>query len=208
MDGIYTKLFDFAVEIITNLGYFGIYLGMIIDSTGFPIPSQAVMGFAGYLVYKGTFNIWFASLAGALGNVTGGTVIYFLSKRFGRSFVKKFGKYIKFTEKDMNDADNWFSKWGDELVFFAQLVPGLRTVISVPAGIWKVKMYKFLPYLFGGCYVYSFIMAFLGYKFGSNWEKIGYYMDTFENITYLILFLIISYFVYRYVKKKKKEEKA
>ena len=208
MDELYTVLFDFATNIISSMGYFGVYLGMVIDASGFPIPSQAVMGFAGYMVYTGQLNIFLAALAGSLGNTTGGIVIYLLSKKYGRSFVKRFGKYIKYTEKDLEESDKWFKKWGDELVLFAQLVPGLRTVISVPAGVWKVKPAKFVPYLFIGTYIYGFIMTFLGYKFGANWERIGYYIDTFENISYAIMAIILGYLVYRYVKKKNFFKKA
>ncbi len=211
MDGFFGVLFDFAVKLITELGYLGIYIGMFFDSIGIPIPSQAIMSFSGYMVYKGEFNIFLATLAGAVGNVTGGFVIYSLARKFGRRFIKRFGKYVDYSEEDLEKTDKWFKKYGDELVFLAQLVPGLRTIIIVSSGIWKVPIKKFIPYLFVGSYIYCFIMAYIGYKLGDGWEKIMGYLDSLENAVLVIICMGVLYLGYKFGKnylKIRKAEKA
>ena len=136
----------FVENVITNYGYLGIYLGMMIESASIPLPSELIMGVAGYLVYKGEMNLWIATLMGALGNISGSSIMYWLGLKGGRPFAKKYGKYIHLTEKSWEKSDRLFAKWGDEMVFVAQLMPGVRTFISFPAGVLKVNFAKFIAY--------------------------------------------------------------
>ncbi|MCA9382891.1 DedA family protein, partial [Candidatus Dojkabacteria bacterium] len=113
-------VFDFVINLISSLGYWGIFIGMFIESSSIPLPSEAIMGFAGYLVYKGEMNLWLAGLVGALGNISGSTFMYILGLKGGRPIVEKYGKYLHITKDKLEKSDKWFAKWGDEMVFIAQ----------------------------------------------------------------------------------------
>lgn len=197
-------VFDFVINLISSLGYWGIFIGMFIESSSIPLPSEAIMGFAGYLVYKGEMNLWLAGLVGALGNISGSTFMYILGLKGGRPIVEKYGKYLHITKDKLEKSDKWFAKWGDEMVFIAQLLPGIRTFISLPAGIVKVNFVKFILYTFIGAFIWCTALAYAAYKFGSNWERLSDYMKNFQLLIAVVILLGMLYVGFRYVKSIKK----
>ena len=187
---------DFIVNLISSLGYWGIYFGMFIESASIPLPSEIIMGFAGYLVYKGEMALFTSALVGALGNISGSTSMYLLGVTGGRKFVKKYGKYFHFNEKKFKKAEDIFSKWGDKAVFISQLLPGVRTFISLPAGILKINFPKFILYTFIGAFIWCYILALAALKLGENWHIISTYIHEIE-IAMVVLALALAIFFFR-----------
>jgi len=190
---------DFCVNFIQQTGYIGIILLMAMESTALPIPSEAVMPFAGFLVYEEKFNIVFATLAGGIGSLLGSLFSYYIGKIFGRRFILKYGKYIFISEKHLIMTDKFFQKYGEKAVFIARFIPVVRHLISFPAGIGNMDIKKFSLYTFIGSFIWCFVLVQLGYVLKENWVLIEKYTGILD---YVLIFLIILAVIYFYIKFK------
>ena len=194
----------FIINTISLLGYSGIVLLMAIESASIPLPSEVIMPFSGFLVFEGRFNLWLIALAGAVGCVIGSVVAYWVGMYGGRPLIEKYGKYILISHHDLDLADRWFKKHGDAAIFFSRLLPVVRTYISFPAGIARMRFWHFIVYTFVGSYIWSLGLGYVGLKLGENWEGLKNY---FRGADYIILGLIIIgiiFWVWRHLKHRKK----
>ena len=155
------------------------------------------MGFAGYLVYKGEMDLLTAALVGALGNISGSTTMYILGATGGRKAILKYGKYLHFDQKKFKRAEKMFKKWGDIAVFISQLLPGIRTFISLPAGILKVNFPRFIIYTFVGAFIWCYALAFIALKLGENWELISSYIKEIEIALFVIIVVIFAFWYFK-----------
>ena len=167
-------------KVINKLGPLGIMLLMAIESCNIPLPSEAVLPFAGFLVSKGHMTIHTAAIAGALGCVVGSIPSYALGYFGGRPFVEKYGKWFLISKKDLEIADRWAQKWGEPAFFICRMLPIVRTFISLPAGILKVNLPKFLGLTFLGSLIWSYILVFAGVKLGQNIDKFSAIWHKFD----------------------------
>jgi len=195
MAQILIALTDFVINIVSSLGYFGIFLSMTIESASIPLPSEIIMGIAGFLVYKGEMNLLIAALVGALGNITGSTIMYFLGSKGGRPVIRRYGKYIHFDEQKFDKVDKWFEKWGDKVVFVSQLLPVVRTFVSLPAGILKTNFPKFILYTFTGAFIWCFVLAWGSSLLGPEWLKISEYIHDFEIVISILFVVALAYII-------------
>ncbi len=193
----------FIISIITRLGYWGIFVGMFIESASIPLPSEIIMGFAGYLVFIGKMTLWKAALVGALGNISGSTFMYVFGKTGGRLAVRKFGKFVHFSEAKLLRAEKMFKKWGAFAVFIAQLLPGVRTFISLPAGILRIPFGYFIIYTFIGALIWCYLLAFAAFKLGEHWQLISKYTKEIEIFMVLVL---IAGVIYWFIRRRKIEK--
>lgn len=201
---MFQVLFELGVNIINSLGYLGVFFTMLLESALIPIPSEAIMPLAGFLVSQGEMNFFIAVQAGAIGNLIGSIIAYAIGYYGGTKyvdpFVEKYGKYILLSKHEYDRAINWTSKYGTKIAFFSRLIPGIRTVISLPLGIAKVNFIKFAVYTYIGALIWSTFLAFIGLKLGENWEAIGKYI---HYIDYLIIAVFLGFVLY-WVRKKMK----
>lgn len=158
-----SDIVNFILNLVGQLGYFGIFFMMFLESSFFPFPSEVVMIPSGYLAYKGDMNIILVVLFGILGSLAGALFNYFLALKFGRTFLLKFGKYFFFTESSMNKMELFFRNHGDISTFVGRLIPVARQYISLPAGIAKMKLAKFIFYTCLGAGIWVIILSVLGY---------------------------------------------
>jgi membrane protein DedA with SNARE-associated domain len=158
---------------VSALGYCGIVLLMGIESACIPLPSEIIMPYGGYLVYSEPqrFTIWWMGVAGAVGCVWGSMVAYWAGKYGGRPFVEKYGKYVLIRHKDLDRADGWFNKYGDAAVFISRLLPVIRTFISFPAGVARVRFGRFIVYTFLGSLPWCLALAYAGKVLGERWDS-------------------------------------
>jgi len=205
MAQILILLTDFVINLVSSLGYFGIFLAMTIESASIPLPSEIIMGIAGYLVYKGEMNLLLAAFVGAIGNITGSTIMYFLGSMGGRPVIKKYGKYIHFSEEKFEKVDTWFAKWGDKIVFISQLLPVVRTFVSLPAGILKTNFPKFILYTFTGAFIWCFALAWFSSLLGPEWEKISDYIHEFEIVIFILFILALAYIIFKRLYRLRKK---
>jgi len=196
-------LADIIIKIIGWLGYPGVFVLMLLESCGFLIPSEIIMPFAGFLAATGRFSFLLVALIGALGNLTGSLLAYWISARIGRQAIEKFGRYILLSKSDLDLAERWFSKRGRITVLFGRILPVIRTYISFPAGLSKMKIGQFIFYTFIGALPWCILFAWLGLKLGNNWMTIHDKLHNFNLlIAGLVILLIVVYF-WRHLRRQK-----
>ena len=185
--------------VISNMGYGGIVLLMGIESACIPLPSEVIMPFAGFLVFKGEMLLWAVALAGALGCVLGSIPAYYLGMFGGRPLVEKYGKWVLISAKDLNWADQAFAKHGD-IIFIGRLLPAVRTFIAFPAGVARMPMGKFISYTFIGSFIWCYLLAFAGFIMGEHWESLKVYFHQFHYIIAGAGLIFVIWYIRRHFK--------
>jgi membrane protein DedA with SNARE-associated domain len=193
---IFAVLFAFISAIIAATSYAGIALLMAIESACIPLPSELIMPFAGYLVFQGKLNLFWAATAGAIGCNLGSLVAYEIGCYGGRPLVEKFGSYILMGRRELDWADSFFHRWGQAAVFIGRLLPVIRTFIALPAGIARMPRGKFHFYTFLGSWPWCFGLGYLGMKLGENWRSLSQYFHRFDAVIGVLLLAGIAYFLY------------
>jgi membrane protein DedA with SNARE-associated domain len=163
------EMIHHILEFITGLGYWGILLGLAIEV----IPSEIVLAYAGYLVYQGEINLVEAVIFGTIGCLLQQIILYAIGKYGGRAFVDKYGKYISIKAKHVDMTERWFKKYGAGVVFTSRFIPVIRQAISIPAGIAKMNMTKFLVFTGLASIPWAILFVSLGKTLGENWENIN-----------------------------------
>ncbi len=179
---------NIIIVIISKTGYLGIGILMAIDSCNIPIPSEVTMPFAGFLAQNGTLSLWVIILAGTIGSVIGSIVSYYIANWIISHRTKNKVLHKIFSDHSVATAERWFQKYGNASVFFGRMVPVVRTFISLPAGVARMKLSSFVWFTAAGSLVWSFILAYGGYVLGEQWQHIENYTRQFE---YIILAAVI-----------------
>lgn len=206
IEEILTALINWIEEVITNLGPSGIALLMAIESCNIPLPSEAILPFAGYLVSKGVFSIHTASLFGAIGCTIGSIPSYYLGYFGGRKFIEKYGKYFLISKHDLEIADKWVEKYGDWSFFICRMLPVVRTFISLPAGILKAKKRFFFTFTFLGSLIWSYILVYVGIKLGENLDSLKHLWHKFDALIVIICLILGTVYIYNHFKNLKDEK--
>lgn len=196
IEAIITVLSRFVINMISTFGYTGIFITMAIESACIPLPSEIIMPFSGYLVTAGQFTMWGVTLAGAVGNVAGSIVAYYVGLWGGRPFVERYGPYMLISHKDLDMADRWFAKYGEAAVFFSRMLPVVRTFISLPAGVAKMNFPRFVLFTFVGALPWCYLLAYIGLKMGEEWEHLRDYFHQFDIVIGLCLAFAAGYFLW------------
>ena len=197
-----------TVETNPYIAYLVISFAMFLENLIPPIPSEIIMPLGGFFVYKGDLNIYILIISGLIGTVVGSLPWYFLGSLFNEktlsNFIDRKGKFVGITLKDLEKSRLWFDKYGVSLVFWGRLIPGVRTLISVPAGIELMPLNKFLIWTSLGSLIWVIFLTSAGYLFGENYAIIGLYIDNFKIILKPIFILLILFFLIRFFKKLKR----
>ena len=172
LETILKPITSFVLSVISTWGYAGIVVCMTIESACIPLPSEVIMPFSGYLVTTGRFTLWGVALAGAIGNVLGSWIGYWLGSVGGRPLAERLSRWHVVRVEEYDRADRWLRRHGLQVAFWTRLVPIVRTFVSFPAGAARVPIARFTMYTFVGSYIWSFILAWVGAKFGEHWESI------------------------------------
>ena len=199
---IIDALANFVTLVISHLGYPGIFLLMALESACIPIPSEFIMPFSGFLVATGEMNFWLAVLMGSFGNLAGSWLAWWVGHKGGRPLVEKYGKYILLSHHDLDAADRYFNKYGQNTVLFTRLMPVIRTFISLPAGIAKMDFKKFSIYTFIGVVPFTAALTYAGVKLRENWDGLQPYFHKFDLVIVLFLILGIIWYIFRHIKRK------
>jgi membrane protein DedA with SNARE-associated domain len=169
-------ILNYLVNFIETIGYFGIFIGMFLESSFFPMPSEIIMIPAGMSAAKGNMNIYLVVLSGVSGSLFGALFNYFLAVTLGRSIIFKIGKYFFIKESAVIKIEQYFKKHGSISTFIGRLIPGVRQYISLPAGIARMNLVKFSIYTSLGAGIWCIILTYLGYFFGKNQDMIKEYL--------------------------------
>lgn len=201
--GLVQYFVNLILQIISSTGYLGVFFLMMLESALIPIPSEIVMPFSGYLATLGRFDLLSLTIVSSIANLTGSVIAYYAGLKVGRKALIKYGKYILLKEKYLDVTEKWFKKYGNKAIFFSRLMPIVRTVISLPAGIGKMDFKKFCTYTFVGSLPWNFALAYIGFWLGKNWESIRTYTKELDIIIAVALAAIIIWYILKHKKNKK-----
>ena len=188
---------EIAIQYITALissgGYFFVFFLMVLESTALPVPSEAVMPFAGFLVSTGQFSFFMVILVSTLGSIIGSLLSYYIGFYGGKPFILKYGKYFLLKPEDLEKTENFFKKHGEKTIFISRFIPVVRHLISLPAGVAKMNMIKFLTYTMAGATIWHIYLK-------QNWQKLSQYTQLFD---YIFLTAILTAIIIFISKRKK-----
>jgi len=189
-----TEIINLLISTIGNLGYFGIFILMLLESSFIPFPSEVIMIPAGYLAFKGEMNLLFILISGVLGSLVGAWLNYILALKYGRNVILKI-----ISNNKLEQLELFFTNYGNISTFIGRLIPGVRQYISFPAGLAKMNKITFSIYTILGAGIWSIILILLGYFFGDNQTLINQYL---KEITIIVL-IILLLFSLLYIKIQK-----
>ncbi len=192
---------SFLVNLAAELGYLGVFIGMFLESTVFPLPSELIMIPAGMAAAQGLMNLYLAIFFGVLGNLLGAIFSYYLAISLGRSVLLKIGKYFFFKPKTIIKIEKFFNNHGEISVFIGRLILGFRHFISLPAGLARMNIKHFCLYTTLGSLVWTSVLTILGYFIGKNQEMIKEYLHLIIMVSIIFCGLLIA--VYIYFKRRK-----
>lgn len=195
---------DVFLQFIDTWGYMAVAILMGMENACIPIPSELILGFAGYLIYINRMTMEMATVAGMIGGMLGSIFAYYVGLWGGRPFVDKYGKYFFIKKSHVDVAQEWFDKYGVKAVFFSRMLPVVRTFISLPAGFANVNIAKFLIYTFIGSLPWTVLILFIGMQLGPGWAVM---MEVGHEISLAvagIIVIIVAVLYWQYRQKKKK----
>ena len=197
----FEAIYRWATEYIELWGYWGLILGMALESACMPVPSEIVLPFGGYLVSRGVLAFWPAVFAGTLGGTIGSIAAYLVGSKGGRPFIAKYGRYFFVTSKELSTADRLFQRYGSHIVFWARFMPVVRTFISLPAGIARMNFAQFVFYTVLGSLPWSALFVYIGVRLGQNWDQVR---KTLEELDLAIIGLLVLLLLLLLVRKTRR----
>lgn len=196
-------MFNSFVDIVSQGGYLGVFLLMLAENVFPPIPSELIMPLAGFVSARGDLNIVLVILAGTAGSVAGALPWYYAGALFGKDRLKRmanrYGRWLTVSSVDIDVASLWFARHGAAAVFFGRLIPAIRTLISVPAGIVNMPLLPFLAYSTIGSLIWTSLLAVTGYLLQSQYALVEKYVDP---VSKGVLIAVIAIYVYRFIRFK------
>lgn len=199
------QLSNWVMNEVSQYGYLAVFIGMFLESACIPIPSEIIMPFGGLLASRGELNFWWVGLLGAIANVVGSWLAYAVGRLGGRSFIEKYGRYLLLSKRHLALADRWFIEKGEITVFITRLLPGIRTFISLPAGIFQMNFVRFTLFSFLGVLPWSYLLTYLGYTLGKNWDTLTGYLHSANFILWGILVLTLPLLYWWQQKKSRRK---
>ncbi len=195
---------DWIISIMEQLGYFGIALLMFLDNVFPPIPSEVIMPSAGFAASKGQLLLSGVIIAGSIGSLVAAALLYWVGRKIPNqsifNWVDRYGKYLFIKSEDVKKALDWFEKYGHRVVFFGRMVPAVRSLISIPAGMSHMPFWKFMLYSSVGTIIWTTFLACVGYYFGNNIELM---QQIFSRVGYVIIIIVLILVAYFFYKKSK-----
>jgi membrane protein DedA with SNARE-associated domain len=202
---------EFLIEHFTNWiysgGYFGVTILMILESMVAPVPSEAVMPFAGFLIFEHKFTFTGVIFFSTLGSIIGSLISYYAGAWGGRPFVKRFGRYLLLDTHHLDLTERFFARYGDKTIFISRFIPVVRHLISIPAGVGRMSVAKFCIYTVIGAALWNSFLAVVGYYLRNNWMTVRKYGEMADIVVVGLIVVAIIFFVYQYIKHSKQRAK-
>jgi len=199
--GITEFLAEFATDLISSIGYLGVAILMALESMIAPVPSEAVMPFAGFLIYEKKFTFSGVILFSTLGSIIGSLLSYYAGAYGGRPLINKLGKYLLLDQHHLDLTEKFFGKYGSRTIFISRFIPVVRHLISIPAGIGRMNLFKFSLYTIIGAGLWNAFLAYVGYHLRNNWHVVKEYS---ELVDLAVLALIVAALIFLFIQYRKK----
>jgi membrane protein DedA with SNARE-associated domain len=196
------QIAQYLVDTIGSFGYLGIFALMFLESTFFPFPSEIIMIPAGYLAYQGEMNLFVVVAIGVLGSIAGAVFNYYFAIFFGRKFLLRYGKYILVSPQTLQKLEEFFKSHGEISTFSGRLIPGIRQLISLPAGLARMNMARFIIYSTIGAAIWVVVLVAIGYFIGSNQELVSQYLQSATTIALISIAVIVGVYIYKHKKSR------
>jgi membrane protein DedA with SNARE-associated domain len=208
--GMVTEIMNSITSWIAAYGYPAVFAAALLETIFPPIPSEVIFPLVGYTAYSKGLGIGHAigmAAAGALGSTVGGIIIYFISLKAGKPAVVRFGKCMRISESSIEKAESWFERHGEVAVFLGRMAPGVREIISIPAGIGRMNLPKFIMFTFLGSFVWSIALTLIGYYAGQAWEQYSKQLSSvFSLAAVAVVIGFLSIFGIRYYYRRKRSK--
>ena len=209
MHGLETQIIDAMRSLFDAVGWLGVVIAMTIESACIPLPSEIVMPLAGWLIvadrHLGWWGVVQAGFWGAVGNVIGSSIAYWVGAVGGRRLIYSHGRWILMSRKDVQRAEYFFSRWGEITALVSRLLPVVRTFISLPAGIAGMPFWRFIFYTFVGAFAWSVALAGIGYRLGPRWETFRENARFLDYPIALVIVLAVAWFIWHRVHELRAE---
>jgi len=194
------SLATWAQDVIEQFGYVGVALLVVVENVFPPIPSEIVLPFAGFVAQRGGESVVIMILAATVGSVGGALIMYWIAAVIGderlHAFTRKFGKWVQIREVDLTRAEEWFDRHATSAVLLGRCVPLIRSVVSIPAGIRRMKLVPYIAYTFAGSLVWNILLIGAGALLGDNWERVGSYVGVFQWVVIALVIAVIARFTF------------
>lgn len=201
------NLTEWIISIMEQLGYLGIALLMFLDNVFPPIPSEIIMPSAGYTASQGELLLTGVIIAGCIGSLVAAALLYWVGYKFNHEaifrFVDRYGKYLFIKSEDVKKALQWFEQYGHRIVFFGRMIPAVRSLISIPAGMSRMPFLKFMFYSSLGTIIWTTFLACVGFYFGENQALMHQIFSQVGYVIITIVVLVLLWHIYRKLKNKR-----
>ncbi|NLE30834.1 DedA family protein [Candidatus Dojkabacteria bacterium] len=197
------SIIDWLVNVISVLGYPGVFISVFLESFIAPIPSEIILPFSGFVASIGSMNIYLVIIVATLAAYLGSLPFYFIG-RWGEkpvlTFLERYGKYLFIKKSDVDKGFEVFNKYVNGVVFVGRVIPIIRTLISFPAGVAKMNFVKFTIYTLFGSLIWNIVLTYTGFILGDHWERIGGIVGQYEKVIIVVCILLFILYVGRGVK--------
>lgn len=202
---------EFIINIMNSYGYIGVFLLILIENIFLPIPSELILLFGGFMTTYTKLNIIGMIISSTLGSLIGALLLYKIGTIFSKEKLKilisgKLGRVLKLKNSDIDNANKWFTNEGKKTVFFGRFIPLIRSIISIPAGINKMNISKFITYTLLGSVIWNLVLIILGHIVGRNWKAILKIFKLYSRFSLLLLFILLIILITKLYKNKSKEK--
>jgi membrane protein DedA with SNARE-associated domain len=203
--GITEFLAQYITQFMASTGYITVFIAMTMESMVLPVPSEAVMPFAGFLVAEGKFTLLLVILISTLGSIVGSLISYAIGYYGEKAIIQKYGHILLLDQDELEATEKFFNKYGEAAIFICRFIPVVRHLISIPAGFARMNIYRFCIFTVLGAGMWNAFLAYTGFYLKSNWEAVMKFSKFVDIAVILILILLLSYYIYRHISKRKKK---
>ena len=202
---------EFIINIMNSYGYIGVFLLILLGNIFPPIPSELILLFGGFMTTYTKLNIIGMIISSTLGSLIGALLLYKIGTIFSKEKLKilisgKLGRVLKLKNSDIDNANKWFTNEGKKTVFFGRFIPLIRSIISIPAGINKMNISKFITYTLLGSVIWNLVLIILGHIVGRNWKAILKIFKLYSRFSLLLLFILLIILITKLYKNNSKEK--
>jgi len=202
--GLTEALCHYNTAIIQQCSYIGIFILMTLESLIAPVPSELVMPFAGFLIAEGRFTFFGVIFFSTLGSIVGSLLSYAMGRYGGHPFVDRYGKYLLLDRHELEATERFFGKYGEWTIFISRFIPVVRHLISIPAGVARMNLWRFSVLTIIGAGLWNAFLTYVGFRLKQNWQVVMQYSHIVDIVIVAILLGLIIFYVTRQLRRKRK----